>query len=215
MKITTEKRQQFIDMITKFARKHGYSAEFEYKVFEPEILKITFRKSQHFGTLHAIVNFDQEYSLSEAAAPVMAELLRIENNKNVYDYCRSDIDLTKSTYKQLLNSIYGAGHTHIPAIKDVIFNDPATIVFWADGTKTVVKCQPLDEYDPEKGLAMAISKKALGNNYSYYNPFAKWLKRYYKDREDAAVVINYDGHNLYDAMARFREDLMKRFGEVK
>lgn len=26
-------------------------------------------------------------------------------------------------------------------IKNVIFNDPATIVFWKDGTKTVVKCQ--------------------------------------------------------------------------
>lgn len=46
-------------------------------------------------------------------------------------------------------------------IKNVIFNDPATIVFWGDGTKTVVKA--LDEpYDPEKGLAMAVSKKFFG-----------------------------------------------------
>ena len=58
------------------------------------------------------------------------------------------------------------GEPYLPAIQKVIFNDPATIVIWADGTKTVVKCD-CELYDPEKGLAMAISKKALGNNGNY------------------------------------------------
>ena len=62
-----------------------------------------------------------------------------------------------------------------PKITKVIFNDPATIVFWADDTKTVVKCDNKERYDPEKGLAMAISKKALGNQGNYYNEFKKWL----------------------------------------
>lgn len=62
-----------------------------------------------------------------------------------------------------------------PTIKDVIFNDPATIVIWADGSKTVVKCQDNDAFDPEKGLAMAISKKALGNKSNFNNVFKKWL----------------------------------------
>ena len=62
----------------------------------------------------------------------------------------------------------------LPKIKSVIYNRPATIVFWKDGTKTVVKCEN-EEYDPEKGLAMAIAKKALGNNYHYYDIFKKWL----------------------------------------
>ena len=60
-------------------------------------------------------------------------------------------------------------------ITKVIFNDPATIVFWEDDTKTVVKCDDKERYDPEKGLAMAISKKALGNQGNYYNEFKKWL----------------------------------------
>ena len=59
-------------------------------------------------------------------------------------------------------------------IKKVIFNNPATIVFWSDGSKTVVKSN-LDDYDPEKGLAMAIAKKALGNEGNYYNVFKKWI----------------------------------------
>ena len=66
------------------------------------------------------------------------------------------------------------GESYLPAIKKVIFNDPATIVIWADGTKTVVKCD-CELYDPEKGLAMAISKKALGNNGNYYETFKKWV----------------------------------------
>ena len=62
-------------------------------------------------------------------------------------------------------------------IKKVIFNNPATIVMWEDGTKTVVKVHEGDVYDPEKGLAMAISKKALGNKYDYYNTFKHWTKK--------------------------------------
>ena len=65
-------------------------------------------------------------------------------------------------------------------IKDVIFHDPATIVLWNDGSKTVVKCQKGEEFDPEKGLAMAISKKIYGNNYDYYEVFNKYVGRYNK-----------------------------------
>ena len=60
-------------------------------------------------------------------------------------------------------------------ITKVIVNHPAVIVFWTDGTKTVVKCGDDDIFDPEKGLAMAISKKVLGNKGNYYNEFRKWL----------------------------------------
>ena len=67
-------------------------------------------------------------------------------------------------------------------IKDVIFNDPATIVIWADGTKTVVKAEN-EPFDPEKGLAMAISKRALGNKYDYYDTFKKYVGRYEKKQK--------------------------------
>jgi len=67
--------------------------------------------------------------------------------------------------------------TNHPSIKNVIFNDPATIVLWADGTKTIVKSSENDIYDPEKGLAMAIAKKCLGNKGNYYETFKKWLPK--------------------------------------
>lgn len=62
-------------------------------------------------------------------------------------------------------------------IKKVIFNKPATIVFWTDNTKTVVKCGENDIYEPEKGLAMAISKKMLGNKGNFNEVFKKWLPK--------------------------------------
>lgn len=62
-------------------------------------------------------------------------------------------------------------------IKRVIFSDPATIVFWEDGTKTVVKTQDGEKYDKEKGLAMAISKRVFGNERDYYNVFKRWMRK--------------------------------------
>lgn len=60
-------------------------------------------------------------------------------------------------------------------IDRVIFNKPATIVIWADGTKTVVKCQEGDVYSKETGLALCIAKKALGNQGNFNDIFHKWI----------------------------------------
>ena len=62
-------------------------------------------------------------------------------------------------------------------IKKVIFSGPATIVIWSDGQKSVVKAQDGEPFDPEKGLALAIAKRALGNNYHYYDTIKKWVKK--------------------------------------
>lgn len=45
----------------------------------------------------------------------------------------------------------------------VVFNPPATVVLWADGTKTVVKCDPEDTFNETTGVALCYMKKALGN----------------------------------------------------
>lgn len=53
--------------------------------------------------------------------------------------------------------------------KKVIFNPPATIVYWDDGTKTVVKTsqQFNDEFDEEIGLAMAYVRKIYGSRSAF------------------------------------------------
>ena len=76
----------------------------------------------------------------------------------------------------------------VPDIEKVIFNYPATIIFWKDGTKTVVKCSEDDEFNPEVGMAMAIAKKALGNKGNYCNEFKKWVEPYY-ETESSAISL--------------------------
>ena len=84
----------------------------------------------------------------------------------------------KEVMRRFVKDIYGL---QAPAlinrleIEKVIFNNPATIVFWSDGSKTVVKCAN-EEFDKEKGLAMAICKRVLGNKGNYFNEFRKWIK---------------------------------------
>ena len=64
------------------------------------------------------------------------------------------------------------------SIDRVIFNAPATIVIWSDGTKTIVKCQPGDEYNKETGLAMCIAKKYLGNKGNFNEVFKRYIEDY-------------------------------------
>lgn len=51
-------------------------------------------------------------------------------------------------------------------ITEVLYNDPATVVFWSDGTKTVAKCSGTDEYDSNVGLLIAVLKKFSGSSIS-------------------------------------------------
>lgn len=83
-------------------------------------------------------------------------------------------------FKPFSEGVYPSACSHCKKniairIKDVIFNDPATIVFWSDGTKTVVKAEN-EPFDREKGLAMAIAKKFLGNKGNYFETFKKFIK---------------------------------------
>ena len=88
------------------------------------------------------------------------------------------INSSHNYYNQLIvkvNDKRGKKKKVLRNIKKVIFSNPATIVLWNDGTKTVVKCGENETFDEEKGLAMAIAKHALGNDGVYYEVFKKWL----------------------------------------
>lgn len=90
------------------------------------------------------------------------------------------------------------------AIKNVIFAPPATIVYWSDGTKTVVKCSEKDIFDPEKGLAMAIAKRCGGNKGSYYKEIRNWVEKSgkkYPGKPAAGKVINLDVLKKYSSEA--------------
>ena len=74
-----------------------------------------------------------------------------------------DFNTDFNTKESIMRKRYKVEHTPTK----VIFNPPATIIFWTDDTKTVVKCGENDEFDPEKGLAMAFAKKKLHTSSSH------------------------------------------------
>ena len=65
----------------------------------------------------------------------------------------------------------------LPMPVNVIFRNPATIVFWDDGDKTVVKCQPGDTFSAEAGLTAAMLKKYMGNDNTFNKVINEWLAR--------------------------------------
>ena len=65
----------------------------------------------------------------------------------------------------------------LPMPVNVIFHNPATIVFWDDGDKTVVKCQPGDTFSAEAGLTAAMLKKYMGNDNTFNKVINEWLAR--------------------------------------
>lgn len=87
-----------------------------------------------------------------------------------------------------------------PFIKKVIFNPPCTIVLWSDDTKTIVRTQNNEKFDPEKGLAMAIAKKALGNTGRYFDEIKRWTEPYLVKNKDNSQVLSdeeVDYTNVY------------------
>ncbi len=73
----------------------------------------------------------------------------------------------------------------IAGIEKVIYNYPATIVWWWDGSKTIVKVHKGEEFNKEMGLAMAIAKKVFGNTTGSRAAFKK-------------VVNMADDHSMTD-----------------
>lgn len=105
-------------------------------------------------------------------------LCRTDDNVGLWNGCLNNEGLCNAveTIKKASCSFFGAKNTATMGIRKVIFNDPATVIFWNDGTKTVVKADG-EPFDPEKGMAMAISKKMLGNEGNYYDVFKQWLPK--------------------------------------
>jgi len=89
--------------------------------------------------------------------------------------------MTKNQLMDLLNGktfLYTEGQKVVGRAfpTKVIFNAPATIVYWDDDTKTVVQAHD-EPFDPEKGLAMAFMKKYCGNKGNFNDYFRQFLPK--------------------------------------
>lgn len=119
--------------------------------------------------------YSDEYYLSLLGYHPMGKIT-IDVNARVFEGRMRYFDCgSREPAKRFLRKIRSG--SILDEIKDVKFNPPATIVFWNDGTKTVVKKQSDDprQFDKMTGLALCISKKLYSDNKSkYFDVFKKW-----------------------------------------
>ena len=178
MNLTKEKLDAFCEMMDKELDKLGCSIC--YKTDTATNMTSIHIYHSTLGSKHYLVEWDKVRSLTEAAVPILSDV------------------------KMRLNLNY----MPVLAIKDVIFNPPATIILWMDGTKTIVKDQGEVFYDPEKGMAMAVAKKAFGNQGNYYNQFKKYIDIWEK-KQEAESTSSYANTVLGDLIEKFRNSLAK------
>ena len=105
-----------------------------------------------------------------------------KNNKYVtiqgYDYVKlSNIGVTNTGVN------FNFSPPNPVKVKRVIYNNPATIVYFTDGSKTVVKACKDDVFDEQTGLLMCIAKRFLGDD------FHKVLKENVPNYEKKKVMI--------------------------
>ena len=181
-------KREFHGILDDFSKAYGVTIELKEKPLTPETELPNRASWARWVSRHKLA------SNTHAELASILDQVKRKYNLEDKDYIRTCI-LDSSLY-----AYFKPNTTKLPGIKDVIFNEPATIVMWSDGTKTVVKCQEGEGYDPEKGMAMAISKKALGNKGNYCEVFKKWLPEE-EEVNDGRVSAN-DLRKAFDEFAK-------------
>ena len=98
-------------------------------------------------------------------------------------------------------------------IRKVIFSGPATIVFWNDGSKTVVKCTKGDHLNYEMGIAMCALKKLFGDSYlDFKKDLKKWTPEKKKEPEVKPwhIIVNTEDSKK---IAKKPQDFADAFAE--
>lgn len=86
--------------------------------------------------------------------------------KRELDDLKKEHDTPSAYPKPTFGLVYQECKVHPTFVIDkVLFNPPATIVFWLDGTKTVVKCKEGEEFSEWAGIALCLAKKLYGPNF--------------------------------------------------
>ena len=134
--------------------------------------------------------------------PVSINECNLKNSDDFLDamrYCYNDI-ISLEKYKASMEL-----RVDIPGMIDrVIFNDPATIIIWKDGSKTVVKRSDDDIWDPEKGFCMAIIKKLYGHT--------SFIKRFIEPEEMSILTVEEACKNLKN-FGKKLNDMMGKGGK--
>jgi hypothetical protein len=111
--------------------------------------------------LHYIDDTEQPYDI-ELRGTTKGDMHLVAKEKTM-ENCRNGIySMMENSHDRMKALLESHKRTHMPGIDKVIFNPPATIVMWNDGTKTIVKASD-DSFSEEVGLCEAIAKRYFSN----------------------------------------------------
>lgn len=134
------------------------------------VLYITKPNSLEIGTIY-YKGYEVEVidDFSDAFSVRGYNSYRYDQEKNNHAVLESIEEIyVKNDVRSLMdyNLMYdGSLKNRLPKLKKVIFREPATIAFWEDGTKTVVKCNKYDTFNEDAGIALCFMKKLYGKGY--------------------------------------------------
>lgn len=136
-----------------FIRDFSWTHEIGHR---PEVeLKISDVKENEFMNIRELAAKGEKIKIEEKVHHAYYPIPDVLEN-----YARRDVEVTA----KMLGGFTFNRNGELK-VEKVIFNKPATIVFWSDNTKTVVVCGENDTYDEEKGFFIACTKKLFGNDY--------------------------------------------------
>lgn len=145
-----------------------------YKPFLKGLHKLAI--NSRYG-LNSCMPADVITAVNDATSSTSLPFNSVMGVMGAYNTIMEDTDMTYVLLNKK-NSRGGTNYLTTVEPKKIHFNGPATIVEWNDGTKTVVKCQKGDTFDPMTGVAMCCMKKMLGTNASgsnYLNGVSKLI----------------------------------------
>lgn len=121
---------------------------------------------------------------------VKSDYPRIEPKRAFKDpeYFNRSVELVNDTVKKYVMEDVMRAHemfykSLIPNPTKIIYNPPATIVFWTDGTMTAVKCSAEDDYNEYYGFLCALGKKMFGTNSHLKKLIDEKAERHYPEDE--------------------------------
>ena len=122
---------------------------------------------------------DKEYHFNTALELIRGGIYEIvADNRTTYDNRVRVVTIFPSPKSKKLRTITEAKLIQAPpkpgkAYKKIIVNVPkeTVCIIWKDGTKTIMRPQPGDEFDYEKGIALCFMKKTYGNRGCFNDAF--------------------------------------------
>lgn len=103
---------------------------------------------------------------------------------NICPMCGEGCDETVALREPAFGGAFYDYDNNLIYIEKVIYNKPAVIVVWSDGTKTRSTCDKEDIWNPELGLMLCVMKKVMGQD------FTSKLYRDWAIQIDSSDIVN-------------------------